>query len=148
MRFFSIILPQLIENGSTQWGRRGELSPGGSAGRICLETFFRVFPLYLGTDHYFRPGGGAIVIAKNCLHEKIAEINCLPQRCIWKHCLQRLPLLCEIWGIKKIVCAVSGGKHFASAESMVETFPGEKIMVRLLYKWPVSLPRLSTTWLP
>ena len=31
--------------------------------------------------HYFRPGGG-IVIGKNCLHEKTAEINYLPQRCI------------------------------------------------------------------
>ena len=73
MRFLSVILPQLIENGSTQYWRRGgggggeggrELSwglcIGLSAGRICLETFCRVFPLYLGTDHYFRQGVGVL----------------------------------------------------------------------------------------
>ena len=68
-------------------GGGGGSCPGGSAldyprVEFCLETFCRVFPLYLGTDHYFRPGMGGIVIGKNCLHEKIAEINCLPQRCI------------------------------------------------------------------
>ena len=41
--------------------------------------------MLLGTDHYFFPGGGSIVIGKKivCMR-KNGEINCLPQRCSWK----------------------------------------------------------------
>ena len=53
-------------------------------------------------DHYFLPEGRGIMIGKKivCMR-KIDEIYRLPQRCISKNRLERLPLSCEAWGIRK-----------------------------------------------
>ena len=63
------------------------------------------------------------MIGKNCLHEKIAEINCL-RGASEKIVCRDYPCHARFGELKKIVCAVSGGKQFASAESMLEKFPG------------------------
>ena len=74
---------------------------------------------------------------------KNAEINYLPQRCIRKNCLQRPPMLCKIWGIKKkIVCTAGVEEKNLQALSRwwkkisclleITIAPGEKIMVRPL----------------
>ena len=77
----------------------------------------------LGTDHYFPPGGNPDW-KKNCLHEKNAEINCLPQRCIWKKVVCRDHLCYARFGEFKIKKKLSAQpkwrKKLASAQSMVE----------------------------
>ena len=50
--------------------------------KIQESTYVDIPPL--GTDHYFFPEGeGYRDWEKNVCMRKNAEINCLPQRCIW-----------------------------------------------------------------
>ena len=78
------------------------------------------------TEQKFSGGGGGYRDwEKNCLHEKKnAEINCLPQRYIWKKIVCRDHLCYARFGeFKKIVCtagveektckrSIDGGKNF------------------------------------
>ena len=72
---------------------------------------------------------------------KIAEINCLPQRCIRKKIsAEAIPVMGNLGNFNKnCLHSESGGKKFVSAQSMVEKnilppgnhdTPGEKVMVR------------------
>ena len=91
---------------------------------LLLQLSIRPVPaqVILGTDHYFFPGGLRYRDwEKNCLHEKNSEINCLPKGCIWKKLSAgTTPVMRDFGNFKKIVCAVSGGKKSASAQSMME----------------------------
>ena len=64
--------------------------------------------------------GGIVMRKKLSAREKIDEVYCLSHRYICKNCLQRLPLLCEIWGIKKNYLRGQWRKKNASAQSMME----------------------------
>ena len=77
---------------------------------------------------------------------KNAKINCLPQRCIWKKLPAETIYVMQDFGNLKKNClhSRSGGKKFASAQSMMEKIscllnhvtplppPGGEIMVRPL----------------
>ena len=100
---------------------------GGGGGGVALNHLPLLFCksvyclsfLKLGTNHYPPPpphrDWGKIVCMK-----KIAEINCLLRGASEKNCLQRLPLLCEIWGIQKNCLRSQGRKKIASVWTMVE----------------------------
>ena len=61
-------------------------------------------------DHYFSPEG--IVTWKKCLKEKIAEMNCLPQRCIRRILsAETTPVMREMGNLKQIVYVVSEEKN-------------------------------------
>ena len=89
-------------------------------------------------------GGGGIVIGKKivCMR-KNAEINCLPQRCIWKKLSAETTYVMQDLRnfLKNCLHGRSGGKNLASTQSMVEKnflpprnhdTPRGKIMVRPL----------------
>ena len=97
---------------------------------------------HLGTDHYFpweRGGGGrGIVIGKKivCMR-KHAEINCLPQRCVWEKnvcrdhlCYARfgefIKNICKA-GVEEKACkrSIDGGKKFLPPRNHDTPLPGE-----------------------
>ena len=67
------------------------------------------------------PRGGIAIGKKIVCMRKFAEINCLHQRCIRKKCVCRSHSCYAKFGeLKKIVCTVSRGKDFESAQSLAE----------------------------
>ena len=104
---------------------------------LVLRYMVRVGPVF------FPWGGGIVIRKKKCLHEKNAEINCLPQRYIWKKIVSRDHLCYARFGeSEKLFCtagveektckrSIDGGKNFMPPRNH-DTSPGEKVMVRPL----------------
>ena len=100
----------------------------------------------LGTDHYFPQGGYRDWEKRIVCMRKNAEINCLPQRCIWEKIVCRGQLCYARFGeFKQIVCtarveektckhSIDGGKNFLPPRNHDTPPPGENNGPSLSYK--------------
>ena len=90
---------------------------GGTAGNVFSQKYLKDGPLFPRGG-----GGGYHDWEKIVCMRKNAEINCLPQRCIWKKSSAETTYVMQDLGNLKKNClhSRSGGKKLASAQSMVE----------------------------